>query len=127
MVWTSRCSNLPSAETKGGLDSPAYLAARAKAARLAGPEGIDRLMKDHRVDLLVGATNGPAWTSDLINGDHYSGPSVSQLPAVAGYPHLTVPMGVQGLPIGLSFIGGNCATPTCWRRAMPMNRRARSG
>ena len=94
------------AESKGGLDSPAYVEARAKAARLAGPEGIDKLLKDKSVDLLVGVTNGPAWTSDLVNGDHYSGPSVSQLPAVAGYPHLTVPMGaVEGLPIGVSFIG----------------------
>ncbi|WP_260580602.1 amidase [Sphingopyxis sp. PET50] len=94
------------AESKGGLDSPAYLEAKAKAARLAGVEGIDRLLAENKVDLLVGVTNGPAWTSDLINGDHYSGPSVSQLPAVAGYPHLTVPMGaVEGLPVGLSFIG----------------------
>ena len=94
------------AESKGGLDSAAYVEAKAKAARLAGPEGIDKLLKDKRVDLLVGVTNGPAWTSDLVNGDHYSGPSVSQLPAVAGYPHLTVPMGaVEGLPVGLSFIG----------------------
>lgn len=95
------------AETKGGLDSPAYLEAKAKAARLAGPEGIDRLLATHKLDLLVGVTNGPAWTSDLVNGDHYTGPSASQLPAVAGYPHLTVPMGtVAGLPIGVSFIGG---------------------
>ncbi len=94
------------AETRGDLDSPAYLAAKAKAARLAGPEGIDKLLKDHGVDLLVGVTNGPAWTSDLVNGDHYTGPSVSDLPAVAGYPHLTVPMGaIEGLPVGLSFIG----------------------
>lgn len=94
------------AETKGGLDGPAYVAAKAKAARLAGPEGIDRLLAAHKVDLLIGVTNGPAWTSDLVNGDHYDGPSASQLPAVAGYPHLTVPMGaVQGLPIGISFIG----------------------
>src|SRR5690606_26517179 len=54
------------AETRGGLDRPAYLAAKAKAARLAGPEGIDKLLKDHGVDLLVGVTNGPAWTSDLV-------------------------------------------------------------
>ena len=81
------------AESKGGLDSPAYVTARDKAARLAGAEGIDRLMKEHDVSLLVGVTNGPAWTSDLVNGDHYTGPSASQLPAVAGYPHLTVPMG----------------------------------
>lgn len=94
------------AESKGGLDSKAYLDAREKAARLAGPEGIDKLLKDHGATLLVGVTNGPAWTSDLVNGDHYSGPSVSQLPAVAGYPHLTVPMGaIEGLPVGLSIIG----------------------
>lgn len=94
------------AETKGGLDSAAYLDAKAKAARLAGPEGIDRLLNDNKVDFLVGITNGPAWTTDLVNGDHYIGPSVSQMPAVAGYPHLTVPMGaIEGLPVGLSFIG----------------------
>jgi amidase len=94
------------AETKGGLDSAAYLEAKAKAARLAGPEGIDRLLAENKADFLVGVTNGPAWTTDLVNGDHYTGPSVSQMPAVAGYPHLTVPMGaVEGLPIGLSIIG----------------------
>jgi amidase len=98
------------ADTKGGLDSPAYLAAKEKAARLAGPEGIDRLMKAHRVDILVGVTNGPAWKIDLVNGDNFTGPAASQLPAVAGYPHLTVPMGaVEGLPIGISFIGGKWA------------------
>ena len=94
------------AESKRSLDSERYRDAKAKAARLAGAEGIDRLLKAHGADLLVGVTNGPAWTSDLINGDHYSGPSASQLPAVAGYPHLTVPMGaVEGLPVGISFIG----------------------
>ena len=94
------------AESTGGLDSPAYLAAREKAARLAGPEGIDRLLKTNAVDLLVGVTNGPAWVSDLAKGDSYQSPGTSQLPAVAGYPHLTVPMGaVEGLPIGLSLIG----------------------
>ena len=94
------------AEATTGLDSTDYRAARDKAARLAGPDGIDRLLKTHAVDLLIGVTNGPAWTSDLINGDNFAGPSASQLPAVAGYPHLTVPMGtVEGLPIGISFIG----------------------
>lgn len=98
--------NFIAADATGGLDSPAYVAAKAKAARLAGPEGIDKLMAVHRVDLLIGVTNGPAWPIDLVNGDNFIPPSASQLPAVAGYPHLTVPMGaVEGLPIGLSIIG----------------------
>lgn len=94
------------AESKGGLDSETYRTARATAQRLAGTEGIDRLLAANRVDLLVGISNGPAWTIDLVNGDNFGGPSASQLPAVAGYPHLTVPMGaVERLPIGISFIG----------------------
>lgn len=94
------------AQSKAGLDSEAYRTAAATARRLAGAEGIDRLRRANNVDLLLGITNGPAWTIDLVNGDHFGGPSASQLPAVAGYPHLTVPMGaVEGLPIGLSFIG----------------------
>lgn len=94
------------AETKPGLDDPEYIATRDTARALAGPGGIDRLRRDNNVDLLVGITNGPAWPIDLVNGDRFVGPSASQLPAVAGYPHLTVPMGaVEGLPIGISFIG----------------------
>lgn len=94
------------AQSKGGLDDPKYLEAVAKAKRLAGPEGIDRLLRENDVQLLVAPTAGTAWKSDLVNGDQYAGPSASQLPAVAGYPHLTVPMGaIEGLPIGISFIG----------------------
>ncbi len=90
----------------GGVEGEAYRTALATARRLAGPEGIDRIMRDNDVELLLGVTNGPAWSIDLVNGDRFVGPSASQLPAVAGYPHLTVPMGmVAGLPIGLSFIG----------------------
>jgi amidase len=90
----------------GGTDSDAYRTALATARRLAGPEGIDRIRRENNVELLLGVTNGPAWAIDLVNGDRFVGPSVSQLPAIAGYPHLTVPMGqIQGLPIGLSFIG----------------------
>lgn len=94
------------AQSKDGLDDPKYLEALAKSKRLAREEGIDRLLKENKVDLLVAPTTGVAWKSDLINGDQYSGPSASQLPAVAGYPHLTVPMGaIEGLPLGISFIG----------------------
>ena len=93
-------------ESQNGLDDPAYRQALQTSRQLAGPEGIDRLLATHNVRFLVGPSNGPAWPSDLLRGDAYSGPSQSQLPAVAGYPHLTVPMGfVDGLPVGLSFIG----------------------
>jgi amidase len=92
-------------EEMKGLDDPEYLAARATSLRLSGPEGIDRLLKAHRVQALVAPTNGPASRNDLVTGGAWGG-SVSTLPAVAGYPHLTVPMGnVKGLPVGLSFIG----------------------
>ncbi|MFN6982337.1 MAG: amidase [Brevundimonas sp.] len=94
------------AEATGGFADPAYVTARQTSLRLAGPEGIDRLLKDNDVAVLIAPTTGPAWTTDIVNGDNYLG-SASTLPAVAGYPHLTVPMGqVGGLPVGLSFIGG---------------------
>jgi amidase len=64
------------------------------------------MMNQHRVTALVAPTLGPAWTTDVIIGDHYVGGGASSLPAVSGYPHVTVPMGlVHGLPVGLSFIG----------------------
>ncbi len=93
------------AEAGPGLDDPAYLAALATAKRLAGPEGIGRMLAEHRVEALLAPTMGPAWVVDAVNGDHASG-STSTLPAVAGTPHLTVPMGaVSGLPVGLSIMG----------------------
>lgn len=93
------------AEAKGGLSDPAYLEALAKAKRLAGPEGIDRVCSAHRLDAIIAMTGGPAWTIDLVNGDHFGG-GCSTPAAVAGYPHVTVPAGmVQGLPVGLSFFG----------------------
>lgn len=94
------------AQATRGLDDPEYLKARDTAKRMAGRDGIDRLLADHKVSLLVAPTMLPAWMTDLVNGDQYSGGSSSKLPAVAGYPHLTVPMGaVKGLPVGVSFIG----------------------
>ncbi|MBP6380735.1 MAG: amidase, partial [Sphingorhabdus sp.] len=94
------------AQSKGGLDDPAYKEALAKSKRLAGTEGIDRLLRENKVDLLVSPTTGVAWKTDIVNGDQYSGPSASALPAIAGYPHLTVPMGmIEGLPLGISFVG----------------------
>ncbi len=93
------------ADLTKGLSDPDYLKALAtdkdKSAAM-----IDELLKSNNVAFLVAPTYGPPWLSDLVYGDQYNGPSATSLPATAGYPHLTVPMGqVQGLPVGLSFIG----------------------
>jgi amidase len=88
-------------------DREAYEKARENSLRLAGAEGIDKLLAEHRVSFLVAPTVGPAWTTDLVNGDNYDGSiGAGSLAAIAGYPHLSVPMGaVHDLPVGLSIIG----------------------
>ena len=93
------------AEATEGLDVEEYRTAAAQNRRLAGPEGIDRMLRELRLDALIAPTTGPAWSTDVVNGNRSLG-SASRLPAVAGYPHLTVPMGqIHGLPVGISFIG----------------------
>jgi amidase len=94
------------AQEKGGLDSPAYLAALENNRRYSRAEGIDKVMDEHRLDALIAPTSGPAWMTDLVNGDRDTG-GFSSPAAVAGYPHVTVPSGmVNGvLPVGLSFVG----------------------
>jgi amidase len=93
------------AEAKGPLTEAAYRAALRKNRLLAGTRGIDAVMTRHRLDALVAPTGGPAWTTDLVNGDHFSGGSSSPA-AVAGYPSVTIPAGfVHGLPVGISFFG----------------------
>lgn len=88
-------------------DTAQYGKDRGDAARLAGPEGIDALVSKYKVDVLVAPTAGPAWPIDLVTGDHFLDIGAGTLAAVAGYPHLSVPMGsVEGLPVGLSFIAG---------------------
>ena len=93
------------AEATDGMQAPAYLAARAESLRRAGPDGIDRMLAQSHLDALVAPTGPPAWMIDFVDGDNDLG-AASTLPAVAGTPHLTVPMGqVAGLPVGLSFLG----------------------
>lgn len=89
-------------------DAQAYAKNLATLRRLTRAEGIDKLLADNKVAFLVAPTQGPAWTTDLVNGDNFNGRiGAGYLAAIAGYPHLTVPMGaVEGLPIGFSIMGG---------------------
>jgi amidase len=93
------------ADKKGSLSSPAYRTALATCRTRARTAGIDAVMTRLRLDAIVAPTGSPAWTIDLINGDHFLGAS-STPAAVAGYPNVTVPAGfAYGLPVGVSFIG----------------------
>ncbi len=108
---------LLAAEASGPLTDPEYLDARAVARRLSRTAGIDRVMDMHRLDAIVAPTGGPAWVTDLVNGDQFGGSS-STFAAVAGYPNLTVPAGfVHGLPVGCSFFGRAWSEPTLIRIA----------
>ena len=93
------------AQKSGPLTDKKYLAARATCLRLTRTQGIDAVMTKHRLDAIVLPSNQPAWTTDLLNGDHFTGGDTTYA-AVAGYPSITVPMGlVHELPVGVSFIG----------------------
>ena len=91
----------------GSLDDPAYITIKDELQSATGPNGIDRLLKEHNVDILVSPSGPVAGRVDPINGDVWPAwAGAGYLAAVAGYPHITVPMGfVHGLPVGLSFMG----------------------
>ena len=100
------------AEAKGPLTDRKYLQALRKNHLLTRTQGIDFIIKKHRLDALMAPTGGPPWPTDWINGDHFSG-GYSSASAVAGYPHITVPAGyVYGLPVGVSFFAGAYSEPT---------------
>ncbi len=105
------------AEKKGPLTDKAYLKALTSGHTLSREKGIDALVKKHRLDAILAPTGGPAWTIDLVNGDHFSGGS-SSAAAVAGYPDITVPAGfIFGLPVGVSFFGQAWSEPALFRIA----------
>ena len=100
------------AEAKGFLMEKEYQDALEKNHRLTRKEGIDAVMEKFQLDALVAPTGGPAWITDLVDGDHDSGGS-STPAAVAGYPNINVPVGfVFGLPVGISFFGKAYSEPT---------------
>ncbi|WP_290886170.1 amidase [Arenimonas sp.] len=99
------------AQAKGGLDSPDYLRARDRIRRLAGEDGLLKALDGDRLDAIIAPATSPAWPTDWINGDHFTGAGYGAA-AVAGTPSLTVPSGnVQGLPIGLVFMGRPYSEP----------------
>jgi amidase len=103
--------HLVAAQKKAGLEDKAYREALANNHKFSREEGIDKIMREQKLDALVAPTGGTAWLTDYINGDHYGG-SFSSPAAVAGYPHVTVPAGyVHGLPVGISFVGGAWSEP----------------
>ncbi len=100
------------AQEKGPLSSKEYVDALASNHRLSRTEGIDFVMDKFKLDALVAPTGGPAWLTDLINGDHVAGGS-SSAAAVAGYPNINVTAGyISGLPVGISFFGRAWSEPT---------------
>lgn len=112
---------------RGPLTSPKYIAAVRKCRSGSRTLGIDAVMARHKLDALVAPTTGPAWLTDLLNGDHYTGGNASTVPAIAGYPHVTVPMGaVAGLPVGLSFFARAWSETTLLRLAFAFEQATKS-
>ena len=98
-------------ESKGPLTDKTYRTALSRNLRLSRGEGIDAALRANKLDALIAPTGGPAWVTDLVVGDHFTG-GYSTASAVAGYPHITVPAGfVHGLPVGISFFAGAWAEP----------------
>ena len=114
------------AQAKGPLTEPAYRKALAQNHRLSRAEGIDAVLKRHRLDAIVAPTAGPAWLIDTVNGDHDTG-GCSTPAAVAGYPHITVPAGlVRGLPVGISFFGAAWSEPGLLKLAFSFEQAAQA-
>ncbi len=113
------------AAATGSLKDKKYLDALNTNLRLSREEGIDAVMDKHNLDALVSPTDSPAWMTDFVNGDHFLGGS-SQLAAVAGYPHITVPAGyVFGLPVGISFYGRAWSEPVLLKLAYAFEQAAK--
>lgn len=108
---------LEMAQEKGPLSDPEYKEALATIRRVSREQGIDATMSEHNLDAIIAPTGGPAWTIDVLNGDHFGGGSSSPA-ARAGYPNITVPAGyIHDLPVGLSIFGAPWSEPKLIRIA----------
>ena len=109
--------NFLDAEKKGPLTTPEYIEAIQKNHEMAGKEGIDATMDKFELDAIVAPTGGPAWLTDIVNGDAFGGGS-SEFAAVAGYPNINVVAGFDfGLPVGISFFGRAWSEPVLLKLA----------
>ena len=107
------------AATKRDLSDDAYKKARALCIAVSRENGIDAAIKSQSLDAIIAPSGGPAWKTDHLLGDHYSGGGCTSLPAVAGYPHISVPAGfIHGLPVGLSVFGAAFSEPALIRIAL---------
>ncbi len=105
------------AQKKQGLDDPQYSKALSKLRSMVKDNGADRIIAMHDLHAVVLPTGAPAWTTDLVNGDHYMGGSSSPA-ACSGYPAITVPAGfVHGLPVGITFMGKAWSEPVLLKLA----------
>ena len=99
------------ANENGDLQSDEYIKALDGMLKASREEGIDKVMDEYALDAFIAPTGGPAWKTDLINGDSFHVGSSSPA-ARAGYPNITVPMGFIGdLPVGISFFGKAWSEP----------------
>jgi len=99
------------ADKQGDLNSQEYIKALSLMQKATRENGIDKVMTENRLDAIIAPTGSPAWKTDLILGDHFTGGS-SSLAAISGYPAITVPMGfIHNLPVGVTFFGRAWSEP----------------
>lgn len=125
MPWFGQETFL-AAEAKGGLTDKAYTDALAKCREGARQKGIDATLREHKLDAIIAPTGSPAWPTDWINGDHFTGGSSSPA-AIAGYPAITVPAGfVDALPVGITFMGTAWSEPVLIRLAYAYEQKSKN-
>ncbi len=102
---------METAQSKGDLESREYKKAVRDMLLAYRDDGIDQAMDDYNLDAIIAPTGGPAWKTDMLNGDNFV-LSTSVNAALSGYPNINVPMGFIGdVPVGISFFGRSWSEP----------------